>query len=99
MALDNPAIHELFEVEYNIVFKDDLQDRQTGRFRFEGRLPLPSDILFILTQQQADRSWWNNVQKVEYSVARLMNNDSHVNAERGEINSQQLIEFFERAAK
>lgn len=94
MALDNPAIREIFEVEYNIVFSDDLQDRQTGRFRFEGRLPMVKDIAFILTQQQPDRNWWSKVQLVEYSVARIMNNDSHINAEQGQLTSQQIDEFF-----
>ena len=86
---DNPATHEIYLVEYHVVFSTESTERFNGSFQFEGNLPTREQVLSYIAGQNPDADW-SGAEKGSYTVSRLLNNNVHVTEEQGDFNPAEL---------
>ncbi|HEX2911987.1 MAG TPA: hypothetical protein VH186_14360 [Chloroflexia bacterium] len=87
--LDNPAAHEVYEVDYTVVFPDERMDRFSGNFQHEGAQPTRQDIVRELSKAQRHFAW-QSADHIIYITFRLMNNDARIEVERDQIPVEEL---------
>jgi hypothetical protein len=88
-GVENPATHEIYMVEYHVVFSTESTERFNGSFEFEGNLPTREQVLSYIAGQNPDADW-SGAEKGSYTVSRLMNNDVHITEEQGDFNPAEL---------
>ena len=85
MEETNPAIREIYSVEYHVIIGEGFGERINDTFEYEGSEPSRETILQGITSRQTELDW-NAPRKITYTVSRLMNNNTHIVAEQGEFN-------------
>lgn len=86
---DNPAKHEIYMVEYHVVFSTENTERFNGSFQFEGSLPSKEQVLSYIAGQNPNADW-SGAEKGSYTVSRLMNNNVHITEEQGDFATSEL---------
>jgi len=87
--VENPATHEIYLVEYHVVFSTDTTERFNGSFQFEGNHPSREEVLSYIARQNPEADW-SGAEKGSYTVSRLMNNDVHIVEDQGDFNVSEL---------
>ena len=88
-GVENPATHEIYQVEYHIGFSGENSERLNGSFQFEGSLPTREQVLSNITGQ-APNADWTGATGGSYTVSRLMNNNVHIVVEQGNFSPDDL---------
>ena len=89
MTESNPAVKEVYIVEYHIIFSEEVGGRLNGSFQTEGNLPGRESLIQAIAGRHPDLDW-KTARKVNYTVSRLMNNNTHIMEEQGEFSPQEL---------
>lgn len=87
--VENPAVHEVYAVEYHVVFSTDTTQRLNGNFQFEGSLPSKEQVLSYIAGQNPNVDW-SGAERGSYTVSRIMNNDVHIVEEQGNFTPAEL---------
>ncbi len=87
--VNNPAAHEIYLVEYHVVFSTETTERFNGSFEFEGSFPTREQVLSKIAGQNHNADW-SGAEKGSYTVSRLMNNNVHILEEEGDFNPAEL---------
>lgn len=87
--VDNPATHEIYMVEYHVIFSTESTERFNGSFQFEGPLPSKEQVLSYIAGQNPNADW-SGAEKGSYTVSRIMNNNVHIVEEQGDFAPSEL---------
>lgn len=86
---DNMATHEVYQVEYHVLFSDENAQRFNGSFQYEGALPSREQVLASIAQENPDTDW-SGATRGSFTVSRLMNNNVHIVEEQGTFTPDEL---------